>query len=132
MTVPETEKVNNEIPLFLFHQGTNFTSYELLGCHFDYDERSGVYNYVFRVWAPNADYVSVVGDLTGWDEGIKMERISTGVWEGSFSSPTNYENTFYKYANVEKDRVGDQGYKQTELFGRSVVKTQKKVPHRNH
>ncbi len=98
MASPGNEKINNEIPLYLFHQGTNFTAYDLLGCHFFHDVSSGVYEYVFRVWAPNADSVSIIGDLTDWGSGFAMKKISSGVWEGVVTSDKNYENTYYKYA----------------------------------
>ena len=44
----------------------------------------GVPGFHFAVWAPNADYVSVVGDFNGWDRGpqpLARDRIS-GVWGG--------------------------------------------------
>ena len=37
----------------------------------------------FAVWAPNAEYVSVIGDFNGWDKGSHemAARGSSGVWE---------------------------------------------------
>ncbi len=61
---------------YLFHQGTNYKAYEYLGAHAEAD------GYVFRVWAPNADEVSVVGDFCDWNTGLHMERVSNGgIWE---------------------------------------------------
>ena len=54
------------IPVYLFHQGTNLHAYELLGCH-ERSARRGRYEYVFRVWAPNADSAALVGDFCSWD-----------------------------------------------------------------
>ena len=35
-----------------------------------------------RVWAPNAEAVSIVGDFNEWDvRSNPMEKISSGVWE---------------------------------------------------
>lgn len=85
-----------ETPVYLFHQGTNYYAYDLLGCHFEKD--GGKYRYTFRVWAPNAENVRVVGDFSSWDIGIPMEKISNGIWQAEFESKTNFENTFYKYA----------------------------------
>ena len=48
---------------YLFHQGTNYRSYNYLGSHFaKMGKDSGV---IFRVWAPNAESVSLVGDFNG-------------------------------------------------------------------
>ena len=41
--------------IYLFHQGTYYHAYNLLGCH---PEENGAW---FRVWAPNAKAISVVG-----------------------------------------------------------------------
>ena len=43
--------------IYYFHQGTNYRSYELLGAH--YTKKSTT----FRVFAPNAKIVSVVGEF---------------------------------------------------------------------
>src|SRR5262249_58706893 len=39
----------------------------------------------FAVWAPNARYVSVVGDWNGWDPAIDVLQPvdDTGIWEGT-------------------------------------------------
>ena len=50
-----------EYDLYLFHQGTNFHAYEMLGAH--YTEQDGKRGVRFAVWAPNARAVSVVGDF---------------------------------------------------------------------
>ena len=46
--------------IYLFHQGTYYHAYNLLGCH---PEDNGSW---FRVWAPTAKAISVVGDFNGW------------------------------------------------------------------
>lgn len=94
---PETRD-NNDMPLYLFHQGTNFTAYDLMGCHFSRNEETGEYEYLFRVWAPGADSVCVVGDITSWNAGTPMYKVSKGVWELKIVSENNYENSYYKYA----------------------------------
>ena len=68
-------------PLEQFLQGESTRAYEFLGSHFvTWDNRGGV---VFRVWAPNAKSVSVVGDFNDWNPDANyMYRISdSGVWE---------------------------------------------------
>ncbi|MDD2496492.1 MAG: hypothetical protein PHE29_15045, partial [Tissierellia bacterium] len=52
---------SNHLPIFLFHQGTNYYAYTFLGSHIiTSEEKSGV---VFRVWAPNAKSIHVVGNF---------------------------------------------------------------------
>ena len=51
----------------------------------------------FAVWAPNAKYVSVVGDFNDWDSAAnQLEPVdSTGIWEGIVESATVGQH--YKY-----------------------------------
>ena len=52
-----------------------YRAYEYLGCH---PTETG---FVFRLWAPNAKYVAVVGDFNGWDDGANpMGRDRDGFW----------------------------------------------------
>lgn len=88
--------INNDVASYYFHQGTNFYSYDYLGCH----QRiiNGSYEYAFRVWAPNADSVRLVSDFTSWDIGEEMERITDGgIWEYKFTSKNSLVGKFYKY-----------------------------------
>ena len=51
--------------LELFAAGDAVRAYDLFGAHFvNWNGRDGV---VFRVWAPNALSVSVVGDFNDWN-----------------------------------------------------------------
>ncbi|MDR2600830.1 MAG: 1,4-alpha-glucan branching protein GlgB [Oscillospiraceae bacterium] len=92
-----TGTVNNaELPVYLFHQGTNYKAYELLGCHFD--RKTGIAT--FRTWAPKAKVVNLVGDFNDWTDGVtSMERISDGgVWEITLENINEYQR--YKYSIV--------------------------------
>ena len=61
-----------------FHSGPAADAYEYLGCHMHEDGEG----YVFRVWAPHAQAVCVVGDFNFWNtEDLPMRKISDGVWE---------------------------------------------------
>ncbi len=91
------KKLNNQnLPLYLFHQGTNYNAYDFLGAHFS--AQNGKQGVVFRVWAPNAKSVSVVGDFNDWDKTKNvMERISdNGVYELFIAGLKQYD--MYKYA----------------------------------
>ena len=55
---------NTDFPLHLFHHGENVKTYELMGAHPVVQDRKR--GYVFRVWAPRAAKVSVVGDFNNW------------------------------------------------------------------
>ncbi len=92
--------MENELAKFLFNQGTNFNSYEYLGARFtSCEEEEGV---IFRVWAPNAKSVSVVGDFNSWDNSanVMQKSSSGGVWECFIKGVK--ENECYKYAITTK------------------------------
>ncbi len=66
-----------DLPLHLFHHGENFNTYELMGAH--PATVAHKHGYVFRVWAPRAESVSVVGEFNGWQENSHlMERMIDG------------------------------------------------------
>ncbi len=88
--------MKNDLPCYLFHQGTNYSAFEFLGAHFvvSKENKRGV---VFRVWAPNAKSVSVVGDFNAWDKQASvMNKISSGVFEAFIENACEYDS--YKYA----------------------------------
>ena len=66
--------------LELFKDGDSARAYEFFGAHLvSCDGVSGVR---FRVWAPNALSVSVVGDFNDWNQDSDcMNKIGDGVWE---------------------------------------------------
>ena len=86
----------NEYDLYLFHQGTNFHAYEMLGAHFiEQDGKKGVR---FAVWAKNAKSVSVVGDFNNWDTRVnRMIRLDDGETWTTFIEGLKEGDT-YKYA----------------------------------
>ncbi len=85
-----------ELPLHLFHQGNNFEAYSFFGCH--EGERNGQKGHFFRVWAPNAKAVSLVGDFNDWDNSADpLEKIADSqVWEIFKTGLKQYDT--YKYA----------------------------------
>lgn len=86
----------NDYDLYLFHQGTNYHAYQMLGAHFV--TRDGKRGVRFALWAPHAKAVSVVGDFNNWDTRVnRMIKLSDGqTWE-LFIEGLNVGDK-YKYA----------------------------------
>ncbi len=101
-----------ELPIYLFHQGTASKAYELLGAH-PYLENNKK-GYVFRLWAPNAKQVSLIGDFNQWDDTKNpMERVnSQGIWQAFVEGLSMYAN--YKYAIVDQC---DQKFTKADPYG---------------
>ena len=57
---------NLAFQLSQFQSGECRRAYTILGCH--KAEQDGKSGYLFRVWAPNAKSVSVVGDFNFWNQ----------------------------------------------------------------
>lgn len=94
MAIIVPDKYN--VPLYLFHNGENAHAYDFFGSHKDTaDGKSGV---VFRVWAPHARTVSVVGDFNHWDrtKGYMNKISDGGIWELFIEGIKQYDN--YKYS----------------------------------
>ena len=80
--------------LYTFGTGENFHLQHYLGAH--KEQVDGVEGYCFRVWAPNAQAVHLVGDFTQWEENeIPMVRNEAGVWEVFTTAPQ--VGDIYKY-----------------------------------
>ncbi|HHZ06079.1 MAG TPA: 1,4-alpha-glucan branching protein GlgB, partial [Clostridiales bacterium] len=90
-----TLQVDNRSQLQLFYDGDSHSAYEFMGAH--PTTVDGDPCVVFRVWAPNAIYVSVVGDFNKWNDGANpMTRIKGGgVWECYIKDVTQYDA--YRY-----------------------------------
>ncbi len=83
---------NHELEQYYFHQGSTVRAYDYLGVH---RENAG---YAFRVWAPNAEYVSVVGDFNGWKtDAAPMKKVTSGIWEVILPKDDVKEGQNYKY-----------------------------------
>jgi 1,4-alpha-glucan branching enzyme len=89
------------MPLYLFHHGENFKAYETFGAH--PASFKGKRGYVFRVWAPRAESVSVVGEFNGWNENAHpMQRAVDGQTFETFI-PNLKAFTAYKYCIQTQD-----------------------------
>ncbi|MBR5479589.1 MAG: 1,4-alpha-glucan branching protein GlgB [Clostridia bacterium] len=79
-----------------FYAGDNYSVYNNLGSHF---EDGGVR---FTLWAPNAKWVSVVGDFNEWNQSANsMSRNDVGIWETFIPNLRVYDA--YKYAICGED-----------------------------
>lgn len=100
MSTKTTKKHSeNEVPLYLFHEGSNSNAYEYFGSH-----RKNKNTVVFRVWAPDAKNVSVTGDFNDWSETenpMKPLKNSGGVWEAEIKNIKPYD--MYKYCITAAD-----------------------------
>jgi 1,4-alpha-glucan branching enzyme len=89
----------------LFKAGKHFNLYNKLGAHLvEQDGQTGTY---FAVWAPNARFVSVIGNFNGWnrlDCPMQARTDHSGIWE--LFLPGLRKGQYYKYF-IE----GNNGYK---------------------
>jgi 1,4-alpha-glucan branching enzyme len=76
-----------DLDRWTFNEGSHTRLYEVLGAHLDApttksgngSSQGGAW---FRVWAPNAGRVSVVGDFNGWNgDAAPMSSGDSGIWE---------------------------------------------------
>ena len=85
-------KEEYQLPVYLFHNGTNYKAYKFFGNH-----KINKDKFAFRVWAPNATAVSVVGDFNSWDNNAnKCKLVAPGIWEAIVKDVNIYD--CYKYA----------------------------------
>ena len=84
-----------QLDLHLFAEGQHWQLYDKLGAHLTAID--GARGTTFRVWAPNAQRVSVVGDFNGWDGRRNPMRklLGCGVWE--IFIPGVVEGVHYKF-----------------------------------
>jgi 1,4-alpha-glucan branching enzyme len=78
-----------------FNGGTHTSLYDVLGSH------AGKDGTTFRVWAPSASRVEVIGDFNGWSDGWALEPDRSGIWKGHI--PDVVPGAVYKYSIVPGD-----------------------------
>ncbi|MDO4869272.1 MAG: 1,4-alpha-glucan branching protein GlgB [Bacillota bacterium] len=91
---------------YLFHHGANYRSYEFMGAHLcggqaGTSAQTGV---IFRVWAPRAESISVVGSFNDWDASRNiMQPLADDreIWE--LHVPEAGEGDLYKFAVTGAD-----------------------------
>ena len=97
-----TKKEIKNTHAYFFHEGNDCRAYELLGAHPQKIGRNA--GFVFRVWAPNARSVSVIGDFNAWDrQKNPMKKITVGIWELFITGVAAFDS--YKYSVEGEDGV---------------------------
>lgn len=102
ITAKRLKNKDTRSPLQLFYEGDSYSAYEFMGAH--PCTVNGEDYVVFRVWAPNALSVSVIGDFNDWDESADpMEKIKNGgVWECYVQNVAQYN--CYRYCVETKNQ----------------------------
>lgn len=95
---------SNSFPIFVFHEGKNYRSQEFFGSH-----RKENNSFFFRVWAPHAKEIFVIGDFNSWNESASpMKKLNNeGVWECICDNVNIYD--CYKYLIITQS--GERIYK---------------------
>ncbi|MDD5440051.1 MAG: 1,4-alpha-glucan branching protein GlgB [Candidatus Omnitrophica bacterium] len=91
----------SEMDILLFKTGTHHRLYKKLGSHIV--NMGTVTGTFFAVWAPNAAYVSVIGDFNGWNQNenpLEMRSDGSGIWEKFI--PHIGKGRLYKYVIISR------------------------------
>ncbi len=93
---------DTDFPIFLFHEGNNTEAYKLFSPR--RVKVKGEEGWLFRVWAPHALALSVVGDFNGWNREancMKLLEKSDGIWETFIPGLRVFD--VYKYCVTRAD-----------------------------
>lgn len=91
-TLNHTAYLNDAIARF--SAGTSHDAYRFMGCH--KEVRDGKEGYVFRVWAPHARSVRVLGRFNDWDTDVPaMDKLTDGIWEQFLPEAKHFDE--YKF-----------------------------------
>jgi 1,4-alpha-glucan branching enzyme len=96
LTAVEPYSRFTDFDIALFRSGKHYKLYEKFGSHVI--EHKGVVGTYFAVWAPNARYLSVIGNFNGWNRSahpLYCRWDGSGIWEGFI--PYIGDGETYKY-----------------------------------
>ena len=86
----------NNKELQSYYDGYSVKAYDIFGAHF---VEGGV---VFRLYAPNAKSVRLIGDFNNWDrEATFLKKINNEIWETTVGGLQEYAQ--YKYVIESQD-----------------------------
>ena len=97
-----------------FQQGTNYRCYELFGAH--EMEVLGTRGFYFAVWAPNATYISVIGNFNQWNvqaHPLYVRLDQSGIWEGfipHLKAGEAYKYHIHGYGGLTLDKGDPYAY----------------------
>ncbi len=84
----------------------DFADYhDFFGLHFNHGE------WIFREWAPNADSVCIIGDITGWEQNEDFFLVKTdkkGIWEKHFNKGIFHHKDLFRLRITWKNGQGDR------------------------
>ena len=82
-----------------FYMGQCIEAYKYFGAHFE--KQNGVDGVMFRLYAPGADDVSIIGEWSNWDiYSHKMKKIDDGgVWELFIPGLKDYQTYKFHFKN---------------------------------
>ena len=101
-----------------FNGGAHATAYEVLGAHHNRHATT------FRVWAPNATEVSVIGDFNSWNGSAdRLEPDPSGVWRGTAAANIGdrYKFRIRTSRGNLLDKADPYGFAQEEAPGTASV-----------
>ena len=84
-----------------FSEGRSTHAWKCFGAHPAQDQ-NGTEGYLFRVWAPNAPRISLIGDFNGWNlDAAPMTKQEGGIWEVFVPGVKRYDA--YQYAIFDRE-----------------------------
>ncbi|MFH1877631.1 MAG: hypothetical protein ABH883_02355, partial [Candidatus Omnitrophota bacterium] len=95
--------------IYLFREGNHFRLYEKLGAHSM--NVNGTEGTCFSIWAPNTEYVSVVGNFNDWDKNahpLRKRSDDSGIWQGFIGGVGKGEVYKYYVHSKHNDYMGDK------------------------
>ncbi len=95
-----------DLAAYYLQNGKGTHAYRYFGVH-RLLEGEG-WNYVFRVAAPGADRVSLVGEWNAWKPVSMQKLVGSGIWELVWHADICPEGLRYKYRIQKGDRVHDK------------------------
>ncbi len=102
-----------------FNGGTHSTAYEVLGAHHHRGSTT------FRLWAPNATAVDVVGDFNHWGAAgsVELDPDPSGVWRGHTAAAPGdrYRYRVMTRAGAVLEKADPFGFAQEEAPGTASV-----------